>query len=179
MTRGNARWPLGIRQWKSVGQCRLFRALPRIWKGWQFDPATDMAAEVSFYFVLSCFPFLMVLTALLAWLHETSGWYSFSFWLTNYMPTSARDTVLTTMLELSKGSGQFVSFGLLLTIWSASTGFLSLMDSLSKISWRPRRSELSEEAPDRHCGDAGCGGVSSAVLCRMERWSFNSRINLS
>ncbi len=133
MTRGNARWPLCISQWKSVEQCRLFRALRRIWKGWQFDPATDMAAEVSFYFVLSCFPFLMVLTALLAWLHETSGWYSFSFWLTNYMPTSARDTVLTTMLELSKGSGRFVSFGLLLTIWSASTGFLSLMDSLSKI----------------------------------------------
>ena len=51
--------------------CRLFRALRRIWKGWQFDPATDMGAEVSFYFVLSCFPFLMVLNALLAWLHES------------------------------------------------------------------------------------------------------------
>ena len=111
----------------------LLRVAERFWAGWQVRAATDMAAEVSFYFVLSCFPFLMVLTALLSWLHRTSGWYAFSFWLTDYMPTSARDTVLTTMEELSKDSGRFFSLGLVLTIWSASTGFLSLMEALSKI----------------------------------------------
>jgi membrane protein len=92
-----------------------------------------MAAEVSFYFVLSIFPFLMVVTAVLALLHSQHAWYSFSFWLTDYMPTTTRDMVLTSMHALSKGSGSFLSFGLLLTIWSASTGFLSLMDALSKI----------------------------------------------
>lgn len=112
---------------------KLLGVLERFWAGWQVQAATDMAAEVSFYFVLSCFPFLMVLTALLSWMHRTSGWYAFSFWLTDYMPTSARDTVLTTMEELSKDSGGFFSLGLVLTIWSASTGFLSLMDALSKI----------------------------------------------
>ncbi len=111
----------------------LLGVVERFWAGWQVQAAKDMAAEVSFYFVLSCFPFLMVLTALLSWMHRTSGWYAFSFWLTDYMPTSARDTVLTTMEELSKDSGRFFSLGLVLTIWSASTGFLSLMDALSKI----------------------------------------------
>ena len=115
--------------------CRLFRALRRIWKGWQFDAATDMAAEVSFYFVLSCFPFLMVLNALLAWLHESSG-CSFSFWLTNYMPTSARDTVLTNMLELSKGSGRFVSFDFADDLERIDRVF-DLMDSLSKVHGVP------------------------------------------
>ncbi len=93
----------------------------------------DKAAEVSFYFVLSCFPFLMVMTVLIAWLHRTSGLSSFSYWLTDYMPTSARETVLTAMAQLSKGAAKYFSFGLLLTLWSASTGFLSLMDALTEV----------------------------------------------
>jgi membrane protein len=128
-----ARWVLKVHEPKLILRSKFFRVLHRIWLGWQLDSATDMAAEVSFYFVLSCFPFLMVLTALLALMHSISGWYSFSYWLTNYMPTSARDTVLSSMHELSKESGSFLSFGLLLTIWSASSGFLSLMDALSRI----------------------------------------------
>jgi membrane protein len=109
------------------------KVLRRLWAGWQVDSAADMSAEVSFYFVLSCFPFLLVLTALLAWINQTSGLYAFSSWLTNYMPVSAQETILSTMADLSKGSGGILSFGLLLTIWSASTGFMSLMDALTKI----------------------------------------------
>lgn len=109
------------------------KILRRLWCGWQVDSAADMAAEVSFYFVLSCFPFLLVLTALLAWINQTSGLYEFSYWLTNYMPVSAQEMILSTMADLSKGSGGILSFGLLLTVWSASTGFMSLMDALTKI----------------------------------------------
>jgi membrane protein len=109
------------------------KLLRRLWCGWQVDSAADMAAEVSFYFVLSCFPFLLVLTALLAWINQTSGLYAFSYWLTNYMPVSAQEMILSTMADLSKGSGGILSFGLLLTVWSASTGFMSLMDALTKI----------------------------------------------
>lgn len=127
-----ALWRLGHGQ-KHRWLRKLLAIVERFWAGWQVQAATDMAAEVSFYFVLSCFPFLMVLTALLAWMHRTSGWYAFSFWLTDYMPTSARDMVVATMQELSTDSGRFFSLGLVLTIWSASTGFLSLMDALSKI----------------------------------------------
>ena len=54
----------------------------------------DMAAQVSFYFALSCFPFLLVLAALLGWVHRSASWDSFWYWLTNYLPTSAQDTVL-------------------------------------------------------------------------------------
>lgn len=109
------------------------KILRRLWCGWQVDSAADMAAEVSFYFVLSCFPFLLVLTALLAWVNQASGLKAFSSWLTNYMPASAQEMILSTMAELSKGSGGVLSFGLLLTIWSASSGFMSLMDALTKI----------------------------------------------
>lgn len=40
--------------------------------------------------------------------------------------------MLTLMLDLSRSYRSFLSFGLLLTIWSASTGFLSLMSALSQ-----------------------------------------------
>jgi len=36
------------------------------------------------------------------------------------------------MLGLSKGYRGFFSFGLILTVWSASTGFMSLMEALSR-----------------------------------------------
>ena len=92
-----------------------------------------MAAQVSFYFALSCFPFLLVLAALIGWFHESPGWQSFWIWLTNYLPASAQSTILAIVLHLSKGFKGFLSFGLALTIWSASTGFLSLMDALSRV----------------------------------------------
>jgi membrane protein len=95
--------------------------------------AVDMAAQVSFYFALSCFPFLIVLAALLGWFHGTSSWQSFWFWLTNYLPASAQVTVMTLIVNLSKGFKGFLSFGLFASLWSASSGFQSLMDALSHV----------------------------------------------
>ncbi len=106
----------------------LFR---RVWDRLNSHECLDLAAQVSFYFVLSLFPFLIVLAALLGWLPTTNRWDSFADWLTTYFPQQAKNTVLTTMLELSRGYVRFLSFGLLATIWSASSGFMSLMEALS------------------------------------------------
>lgn len=112
---------------------KLFSFLARIWKECRLVEAVDMAAQVSFYFALSCFPFLLVLAALLGWFHRTSGWSSFWYWLTNYLPPNAQVTIMAIILNLSKGAKGFLSFGLLMTIWSASSGFLSLMDALTHV----------------------------------------------
>jgi membrane protein len=96
------------------------------------DASFDAAAQVSFYFVLSLFPFLLMLAGLLGWLPTTGRWDAFAAWLTNYFPRRTQHTMLTIMLDLSHGYRRFLSFGLLLTIWSASTGFLSLMSALSQ-----------------------------------------------
>jgi membrane protein len=102
-----------------------------IWRRCVCDSCPDLAAQVSFYFVLSAFPFLLVMSGLLGWISTTSKWAEFAVWLTSYMPARTQHAVLITMLELGKGYGAFLSFGLVLTIWSASTGFVSLMDALS------------------------------------------------
>ena len=96
------------------------------------DASFDAAAQVSFYFVLSLFPFLLMLAGLLGWLPTTTRWEEFATWLANYLPSRTQHTMLTIMLDLSRSYRSFLSFGLLLTIWSASTGFLSLMNALSQ-----------------------------------------------
>jgi membrane protein len=112
---------------------RMVAFVRRIWSEWDIPTAMDMSAKVCFYFSLSCFPFLLVLAALLGWIHRSSNWISFWYWLTNNLPTNAQDTVLLIMRDLSNGFRGYLSFGLLLAVWSASTGFLSLMDALTAI----------------------------------------------
>lgn len=102
-----------------------------IWKRCGSDSCLDLAAQVSFYFILSAFPFLLVMSGFLGWISTTSRWSEFALWLTSYLPLRTRHSILITMLELAKGYGAFLSFGLVVTIWSASTGFMSLMDALS------------------------------------------------
>jgi membrane protein len=96
------------------------------------DNSLDAAAQVSFYFALSVFPFLLVLAALVGWTITTARWEIFAEWLTTYMPRRTQHVMLAFMLELTKSYGKFLSAGLLLTLWSASTGFLSLMDALTR-----------------------------------------------
>jgi len=92
------------------------------------------AAQVSFYFVLSMFPFFLVIAALLGWAPTSGGWQMFAKWLSAYFPARTQDTLLIIMLGLSKGYRGFFSFGLILTVWSASTGFMSLMEALTRAS---------------------------------------------
>jgi len=90
------------------------------------------AAQVSFYFVLSMFPFFLMIAALLGWAPTNAGWLTFARWLSAYFPARTQDTVLMIMLGLSKGYRGFFSFGLILSVWSGSTGFMSLMEALTR-----------------------------------------------
>jgi len=97
----------------------------KVWNRLNSDDCADLAAQVSFYFVLSLFP------SFLGWIPTTTRWDSFANWVTAYFPWQARNLVLSTMVQLSHGYAGFFSFGLLATIWSASSGFMSLMEALS------------------------------------------------
>jgi membrane protein len=103
----------------------------KVWNRLNSDDCTNLAAQVSFYFILSLFPFFLVLASFLGWIPTTSKWDSFASWVTAYFPWQARNIVLTIMIQLSHGYAGFFSFGLLVTIWSASSGFVSLMEALS------------------------------------------------
>jgi membrane protein len=114
---------------------RLCRMRPdifaRIWQRIQADDCFDLAAQVSFYFILSLFPFCLVLAAIAGWLPSTTIWKSFAAWMVNYLPAESQHLVFTTILSLSSVSKGFLSLGLITAIWSASSGFVGLMESLS------------------------------------------------
>jgi membrane protein len=118
-----------------------------VWNRLNSDDCTNLAAQVSFYFILSLFPFFLVLASFLGWIPTTSGWDSFSKWVTAYFPWQARNMVLSVMIQLSHGYAGFFSFGLLVTIWSASSGFMSLMEALSiAYGTRDHRSYVKKRA---------------------------------
>src|ERR1700720_3535976 len=95
------------------------------------DNIRDLAAQVSFYFVLSLVPFLIVLAAIVGWLPSTTLWQSFAQWITDYFPNRSRQAVFATILDLTRGYTGYLSFGLVAATWSASSGFMSLMEALS------------------------------------------------
>jgi membrane protein len=130
-------WDLGV----SV------RLISEVWRRFNSDDCPDLAAQVSFYFILSLFPFFLVLASLLGWIPTSEHWDKFADWITTYFPWQARGMVLTAMIQLSHHYAGFLSFGLLATVWSASSGFLSLMDALSIAHGVPdRRSYVHKRA---------------------------------
>ncbi len=83
------------------------------------DNLLDLAAQVSFYFVLSLVPFLIVLAAIVGWLPSTTLWQSFAQWITDYFPNRSRQAVFATILDLTRGYTGYLSFGLLASPFGA------------------------------------------------------------
>ena len=103
----------------------------RIWARVLSDNCLDLAAQMSFYFVLSIFPFFLVVAAIVGWLPSTNLWHALVQWTTDYLPQGSRRLLFSVILDLTNGYTRFLSMGLLVTIWTASSGFVSLMEALS------------------------------------------------
>jgi membrane protein len=103
----------------------------RVWRRIQDDDCFDLAAQISFYFVLSLFPFCLVLAVIVGWLPSSALWKSFATWIVTYLPADSRQLIFSAILGLVSYSTGFLSFGLVATLWGASAGFVSLMESLS------------------------------------------------
>lgn len=114
------------------GAKRSFTAIAKtIWTDFMADDCVDLAAQMSFYFVLALFPFAICVAAMVGFLPFTGLWHNIVTWATNYLPSPVRQLVLATVLSLTRGRAGFLSLGLIGTAWSASSGVVSLMESLS------------------------------------------------
>lgn len=102
------------------------------WRGFMADDCMDLAAQMSFYFALSIFPFRLVVASIVGWLPFTNIWQTFAEWIITYLPTDSRHLLFSTIVDLTHGYKSFFSVGVLGMVWSASSGFVSLMESLSK-----------------------------------------------
>ncbi|HEV2474716.1 MAG TPA: YihY/virulence factor BrkB family protein, partial [Chthonomonadales bacterium] len=97
------------------------------------DNVTGLAAQVSYYFALALFPFLILLGAIVGTLPFTHAWQGILTWIIRSLPADTRDAVFQAVANLTQGRKGFFSFGLLGTIWAASGGLMSLTSALNAV----------------------------------------------
>ena len=116
-----------------AGRLRAFEwGLRRTWSRIRQDDCLGLAAQIAFFFVLSLFPFLIVLGAIAGLLRVSEIWGDLSSLILRSFPSDSRPFVLHTLSSFSHGSRAFLSLGFLGTLWAATTGVVSLMETLSR-----------------------------------------------
>jgi len=94
----------------------------------------NRAAILSFYFLLALFPLLLFLIALLGSFADsgTELRHNLLTYLRAIVPVSASDLINTTVDEISqKSSGGKLSFGLVTSLWFASSGMGAIIEGLN------------------------------------------------
>jgi membrane protein len=119
-------WELGGLSWQELGR--------RVWQQFWEDRIMGQAAQLSFYFLLSIFPLLLFLAALLGLLLNSDA--ALHDLLTQYLgavlPKSASALIEETLQEVNEGSNAGkLSFGLLFSVWAASNGVVAIITALN------------------------------------------------
>jgi len=121
-------WRLGGLSSRELGR--------RVWKSVDDDDVFGRAAQLAYYFFLALFPALIFLTALLGLLAGpgTRLHDSLLGYIATALPVSAYELVRKTIDETTKASGGGkIGFGLLATLWSATSGMTALQDTLNAV----------------------------------------------
>jgi len=105
-----------------------------LWRRVRLDDISGRAAQLSYYFLLSLFPLLICLSALLGYFFaaDTELEQRLLEHLGSVMPRTAFDMVKATTDDLlqKRGGGKF-SLGLLMALWLASSGMMALINGLN------------------------------------------------
>lgn len=110
--------------------------LRRTFESIRRDEVLNHAAQVAFFFTFALFPLLLFLTSLFGLiLHEDSSVRTQLLgYLAKVMPASAFGLVETWIDEVAQGSsGGKLTFGLVVALWSASSGLDNLRVSLNAV----------------------------------------------
>ena len=119
-------WKIRGWRWKTFGKL--------LWAKVNTDDVLNRAAILSFYFLLALFPLLLFLIALLGSFADsgTELRRNLLTYLRAIVPVSASDLINTTVDEISKkSSGGKLSFGLLTSLWFASSGMGAIIEGLN------------------------------------------------
>jgi membrane protein len=139
-------WRLGNLGWSELAK--------RVWREVQEDEVFSRAAELSYYFLLALFPFLIFITSIIGMVlgSGTGTRHALFDYLARVMPPSAYQLISSTMLEVSSASGGGkLSFGILAALWAASNGLTAITTSLnvaydlkeSRSWWKQRLTSIS------------------------------------
>ncbi len=119
-------WKLGGLGTKELGR--------RVVAGIDQDNVLDYAAALAYYFFFALFPMIMVLIAMLGIIGGGSLGNSLVDQITRMMPGSAATVVHDTVKHaLDNSSGGKLSLGLLLALWSATSGMTGMITALNNV----------------------------------------------
>src|SRR6266496_3211321 len=111
---------------------KLKHALVRTYADVVEGHAMQMAAALSYYFVLSLFPALIFLSAVVAYLPVPDLFNQALALMARFLPPDSMGLVRRVLADvISPNKGAFLSFGILGTLWAASGGFAAAMDALN------------------------------------------------
>ena len=109
-----------------------FELMKRTFKDFSKDDMTTYASALAYRAIFSLFPFLLFLISLLGLLDLQE----FFTWLREQvslvLPPDALDLVNPVIDEMQQQKSGFLSFGILVALWSASIGVRSLMNAMNK-----------------------------------------------
>jgi membrane protein len=90
------------------------------------------AAALSYYFVLSLFPALIALSAVVGYLPVPNLFGQILALMSGFVPADSMGVVRYVVHDvISPHRGELLSFGLIGTLWSASTGFAGMIEALN------------------------------------------------
>ena len=92
----------------------------------------QMAAALSYYFVLSVFPSLIVLSAIVAYLPVPNLFDQGINMMARFLPPDSMGLVRGVLSDvITPNRGTFLSLGILGTLWTASGGFAAAIEALN------------------------------------------------
>jgi membrane protein len=121
--------------WK-LGGLSLVELAKRVGRSANDDDVFGRSAQLGYYFFLALFPALIFLTALIGLLAATGTelHQSLLSYMQTAMPASAYDLVNKVFEKTAQASGAGkLSFGLLASLWSATSGMTALEDTLNAV----------------------------------------------
>src|SRR5205085_5247538 len=107
------------------------RVARRVWRESGEDDVLGASAELGYYFLLALFPMLIFLTSLIGFIPNLRE--SIFHELRRIASSDAMRVVYETRQDVvSNRGGGLLSFGILVTLWAASTGTEALINTLNR-----------------------------------------------
>src|SRR6266851_171332 len=111
---------------------RIKHALGRTYGDVLRNHTTQMAAALSYYFVLSLFPALIFLSAVVAYLPVPDLFNQALGVMARFLPPDSMGLVRRVLADvITPNRGTFLSFGILGSLWAASGGFSAAIEALN------------------------------------------------
>jgi membrane protein len=105
-----------------------------LWNGWQRDHIDDVAGSVTFFGVLALFPFLLFLLSLASLVMDPTRTEVLIQQVANVTPPQVTDLIAGQIRQFAhRPRVGLLTFGVVVAIWSASSGIASLMGALNTV----------------------------------------------